>query len=111
MNETSSGVAHAEETFAGKGTTTLQLSAISAAPERVQVIFLHKATKTLLVTDSVVCIPRDPPPIINGGDLLQSAAEEGEDALPDSPENRRKVMLVPLAQPAALFAKGIVGYE
>lgn len=56
-----------------------------------KVIFFHKATKTLLVTDSVICIPRDPPSIVNVGDLLQAAAEEGQDALADSPLNRQKV--------------------
>ncbi|CAM9990804.1 unnamed protein product, partial [Hapterophycus canaliculatus] len=55
-----------------------------------QVIFFHKASKTLLVTDCVICIPRDPPAIIGVGGLLEAAADEGEPPRPDSPENRRE---------------------
>ncbi|CAN0156851.1 unnamed protein product, partial [Ectocarpus sp. 6 AP-2014] len=55
-----------------------------------EVIFFHKATKTLLVTDCVICIPRDPPAIIGVEGLLQAAADEGEEPRPDSPENRRQ---------------------
>lgn len=54
-------------------------------------IFFHKATNTLLVTDSVIHIPRDPPPVIDVEGLLQAAAEEGKSPLPDSPENRKQV--------------------
>ncbi len=60
-----------------------------------KVIFFHKASKTLLVTDCVICIPRDPPPIVAVEGLLQAAADEGEPPAPDSPESRRQVGLQP----------------
>lgn len=56
-----------------------------------KVIFYHKASKTLLVTDCVICIPRNPPAIIGVEGLLQAAADEGEAPLPDSQETRRQV--------------------
>lgn len=77
----------------------------------VKVIFFHKATKTLLVTDCVICIPRDPPPVIAVEGLLQAAAEEGLPPQPDSPESRRQVCIALDTVPWAIqpsFVSGIV---
>lgn len=57
-------------------------------------VFFHKASNTLLVTDCVICIPRDPPAIIGVEGLLEAAADEGESPRTDSPENRREVCLL-----------------
>jgi hypothetical protein len=58
----------------------------------VEVAFYHKKTRTLLVTDSVLSIPEDPPPIIqlDSYALLFHAKENAFDQIEDTWENRRK---------------------
>jgi len=57
-----------------------------------EVAFLHKASRTLLVTDTVVSIPEDPPPIVqlDGFPLLFHARDQASDKLEDTPQMRRK---------------------
>ncbi|NEQ50590.1 MAG: DUF4336 domain-containing protein [Leptolyngbya sp. SIO3F4] len=57
-----------------------------------EVALLHRASKTLLVTDSVVSIPAEPPAIVqlDSYPLLFHAKESADDAPIDSAENRRK---------------------
>ncbi len=57
-----------------------------------EVAFFHRASKSLLVTDSVVSIPADPPPIVqlDSYPLLFHAKENAADAPADTAENRRK---------------------
>lgn len=57
-----------------------------------EVALLHRASKTLLVTDSVVSIPTDPPAIVqlDSYPLLFHAKDGAEDAPADTVENRRK---------------------
>ncbi|ESA32041.1 hypothetical protein N836_28210 [Leptolyngbya sp. Heron Island J] len=57
-----------------------------------EVALLHRASKTLLVTDAVVSIPADPPAIVqlNSYPLLFHAKDSAADAPADTVENRRK---------------------
>ena len=57
-----------------------------------EVALLHRASKTLLVTDSVVSIPAEPPAIVqlDGYPLLFHAKDSASDAPADTAENRRK---------------------
>ena len=57
-----------------------------------EVAFFHKHTNTLLVTDSVVSIPEEPPEIvqIDPYPLLFHARDNGSEIVFDSPANRRK---------------------
>ncbi|MBE9070685.1 DUF4336 domain-containing protein, partial [Leptolyngbya cf. ectocarpi LEGE 11479] len=57
-----------------------------------EVAMLHRASKTLLVTDSVVSIPANPPPIVqlDSYPLLFHAKDSAADAPTDTAENRRK---------------------
>ncbi|MBT9317156.1 DUF4336 domain-containing protein [Leptothoe spongobia] len=57
-----------------------------------EVALLHRASKTLLVTDSVVSIPAEPPAIVqlDSYPLLFHAKESADDAPADTAENRRK---------------------
>ena len=57
-----------------------------------EVALLHQASKTLLVTDSVVSIPAEPPAIVqlDSYPLLFHAKESADDAPADTAENRRK---------------------
>ena len=57
-----------------------------------EVAFFHKRSRTLLVTDSVVSIPADPPAIVqlDPYPLLFHAKESAADMIEDTPENRRK---------------------
>ncbi|MEM6255180.1 MAG: DUF4336 domain-containing protein [Cyanobacteria bacterium P01_D01_bin.156] len=57
-----------------------------------EVAFMHRASKTLLVTDSVVSIPTEPPEILqlDSYPLLFHAKDGAADNPVDSPENRRK---------------------
>jgi Domain of unknown function (DUF4336) len=57
-----------------------------------EVAFFHEKTNTLLVTDSIVSIPDEPPEIvqIDSYPLLFHARDKAFDVVPDTPENRRK---------------------
>jgi hypothetical protein len=57
-----------------------------------EVAFLHRRSRTLLVTDLVVSIPEDPPAIVplDPYPLLFHARDSAFDAICDSSENRRK---------------------
>jgi Domain of unknown function (DUF4336) len=57
-----------------------------------EVAFLHRRSQTLLVTDSIVSIPQQPPEIIEQDlyPLLFHARENATEAIADTPENRIK---------------------
>ncbi|MEC4805527.1 MAG: DUF4336 domain-containing protein [Jaaginema sp. PMC 1079.18] len=57
-----------------------------------EVAFLHRASRTLLVTDTVVSIPEEPPEIVqlDGFPLLFHARDKASESLEDTPEMRRK---------------------
>lgn len=57
-----------------------------------EVAFLHKGSQTLLVTDSIVSIPEDPPAIVQFDPypLLFHARDNAFDILPNTHANRRK---------------------
>ncbi|MEL6500883.1 MAG: DUF4336 domain-containing protein [Cyanobacteria bacterium J06623_1] len=54
--------------------------------------FFHRRSQTLLVTDSIVSIPNEPPKIIEQDlfPLLFHARENGREKISDTPENRLK---------------------
>lgn len=58
----------------------------------VEVAFFHRSTRTLLVTDSIVSIPEEPPAIIQQDPfpLLFHAREHGLESVTDTEANRRK---------------------
>ncbi len=57
-----------------------------------EVALLHKSSKTLLVTDSIVSVPEQPPAItlLDTYPLLFHARDKATDIIADTPENRRK---------------------
>jgi Domain of unknown function (DUF4336) len=57
-----------------------------------EVAFFHKRSRTLLVTDSIVSVPEEPPAIVklDPYPLLFHARDNASDRLEDNPENRRK---------------------
>ena len=57
-----------------------------------EVAFLHRPTQTLLVTDSVVSVPDEPPAIVQMDPypLLFHARDNGADVVQDTPTTRRK---------------------
>ncbi len=57
-----------------------------------EVALLHKSSKTLLVTDSIVSVPEEPPAIIqlDSYPLLFHTRDKATDVVADTPENRRK---------------------
>lgn len=57
-----------------------------------EVVFFHKSSRTLLVTDTIVSIPADPPAIVqrDRDPLLFHAKDKASDIVEDNPENRRK---------------------
>ncbi|MUL36908.1 DUF4336 domain-containing protein [Gloeocapsopsis dulcis] len=78
------------------------LGAIELGPGRfAEVAFFHKRSHTLLVTDSVVSVPEDPPAIVqlDSYPLLFHAKDSAVEANADTPANRRKGW-----QRTALFA-------
>jgi hypothetical protein len=78
------------------------LGAIDLGPGKfAEVAFFHKSSKTLLVTDSVVSVPEEPPAIVqlDPYPLLFHARDKAYDIIPDNAENRRKGW-----QRVALFA-------
>ncbi len=57
-----------------------------------EVAFLHRATKTLLVTDCLVSVPFEPPAVmqLDPFPLLFHAKDHAADPVRDTPENRRR---------------------
>ena len=57
-----------------------------------EVAFFHKATKTLLVTDTIVSVPDEPPAILqlDPYPLLFHARDRAADPVEDTSDNRRK---------------------
>ncbi|NET00934.1 MAG: DUF4336 domain-containing protein [Sphaerospermopsis sp. SIO1G1] len=57
-----------------------------------EVAFFHRRSQTLLVTDTIVSIPPDPPAIVqlDSYPLLYHAKEKADDIIADTLENRRK---------------------
>ncbi|MGF1674924.1 MAG: DUF4336 domain-containing protein [Rivularia sp. (in: cyanobacteria)] len=57
-----------------------------------EVALFHKSSKTLLVTDSIVSVPEQPPAIIqlDSYPLLFHAKDKATDIITNTPENRRK---------------------
>lgn len=57
-----------------------------------EVALFHKSSKTLLITDSIVSIPEQPPAIIqlDSYPLLFHAKDKATDIITNTPENRRK---------------------
>lgn len=82
----------------------------------VEVAMFHRATKTLLVTDTVVSVPRQPPKInqLYPEAMLFHARDDATQTIEDTPENReigwRKIALFSLYfQPRSLEA--VLGKE
>lgn len=78
------------------------LGSIELGPGRfAEVAFFHKRSHTLLVTDSVVSVPEDPPAIVqlDPYPLLFHAKDRATDSIADTQVNRRKGW-----QRTALFA-------
>ena len=40
----------------------------------VEVVFLHKQSKTLIVTDAVICVPPTPPEVVRTANLLEAGS-------------------------------------
>ncbi len=57
-----------------------------------EVAFFHRSSQTLLVTDTVLSVPEEPPAIVqlNPYSLLFHAKDNALDGVEDSPANRRK---------------------
>jgi Domain of unknown function (DUF4336) len=69
------------------------LSTIDLGPGQfAEVAFLHRRSRTLLVTDTIVSISIEPPPIlqVEPYPLLFHAREQSSDAIADTPTNRLK---------------------
>ncbi|MBD1923004.1 DUF4336 domain-containing protein [Microcoleus sp. FACHB-831] len=69
------------------------LGAIELGPGKfAEVAFFHKRSRTLLVTDSVVSVPEDPPAIVqlDPYPLLFHAKDKTSDIVADNVTNRRK---------------------
>lgn len=57
-----------------------------------EVAFFHKQSQTLLLTDTIVSVPAEPPAIVqlDPCPLLYHAKDQADDIVTDTPENRRK---------------------
>jgi Domain of unknown function (DUF4336) len=69
------------------------LDSIDLGPGQfAEVAFFHRRSRTLLVTDSIVSLPSEPPSIVQLElyPLLFHARERANDIIPDTPANRRK---------------------
>ena len=69
------------------------LGPIELGPGRFgEVAFFHKRSRTLLVTDSVLCVPQDPPAIVqlDPYPLLFHAKDNAFDVVEDTQASRRK---------------------
>lgn len=69
------------------------LGTIDLGPGKfAEVAFFHKRSHTLLVTDSVVSVPEEPPAIVqlDPYPLLFHAKDKASDIIEDNPANRRK---------------------
>jgi hypothetical protein len=69
------------------------LKTIDLGPGKfTEVAFFHKRSHTLLVTDSVVSVPEEPPAIVqlDPYPLLFHAKDKGSDVVPDNQANRLK---------------------
>jgi hypothetical protein len=69
------------------------LGSINLGPGRfAEVAFFHRRSHTLLVTDSVVSVPEEPPAIVqlDPYPLLFHAKDKASDIVEDNPANRRK---------------------
>lgn len=57
-----------------------------------EVVFFHKRSRSLLVTDTIVSIPEEPPEVVqlDPYPLLFHAREQARDRIEDSPQLRRK---------------------
>ena len=78
------------------------LGPVHLGPGRfAEVAFFHRRSHTLLVTDTLVSVPAEPPAIVqlDPYPLLYHAKEDGSDRVEDTPETRRKGW-----QRVALFA-------
>ena len=67
------------------------LDSIDLGPGQfAEVAFLHRQSRTLLVTDSIISIPIAPPPIVrlDPRPLLFHARDRGTDSIPDTPANQ-----------------------
>jgi hypothetical protein len=69
------------------------LGAIDLGPGKfAEVAFFHKRSHTLLLTDTIVSVPAEPPAIVqlDPYPLLYHAKDKAYDIVADTPENRRK---------------------
>ncbi|MGD2184145.1 DUF4336 domain-containing protein [Lusitaniella coriacea] len=69
------------------------LGPVELGPGRFEeVVFFHARSRTLLLTDTIVSIPKDPPPILNLNPypLLFHARDSALDPIEDTPANRQK---------------------
>ncbi|MBW4468032.1 MAG: DUF4336 domain-containing protein [Pegethrix bostrychoides GSE-TBD4-15B] len=79
-----------------------------------EVAFYHRASHSLLVTDSVLSVPNDPPAVVqlDPFPLLFHAKDDALDNPPDTPANRRKgwwriALFAFYFQPSALSVPGL----
>ncbi len=58
----------------------------------VELVLFHRATRTLLLTDSLVSVPSEPPPVLelDPYPLLFHARDRADEAIVDTPEARRR---------------------
>lgn len=93
---------------------------VSGIGPYVEVAFYHKRSRTLLVTDAVIFVPRKPPQCISKESLLASAKnglavkllskgkEVPQEPVVDNPMNRQKGQSfspVPILEPSMLVVR------